>query len=67
MLLDDVEPSSEIEEDRTAATKREPRSWLTIAVRSWPDRPTIRANSPLNQARFVAGLKPRCRPRESLP
>ena len=66
-LFDDVEPSSAIEEDRTAAIKREPRSWLPIAVRSWPYRPTIEANSPLNQVRFVAGLKPRCLPRESLP
>ena len=66
MLLDDVELSSAIEEDRMATIKREPRSWLTIVVRSWPDRPTIGANSPLNQGRFFVGLKPRCRQRESL-
>ena len=46
------------EEDRTAAIKREPRSWLTIAVQSWPDRPTIRANSAPNQSHDTAKLEP---------
>ena len=29
---------------RTAMTKQDLRSWLTIAVRSWPDCPAIRAD-----------------------
>ena len=53
--------------NRTAAIEVKPRSWLTIAVRSWPDRPTIKAFSPLNQGQFVVKLKPQSRQRESLP
>ena len=34
-LLDNVEPSSAIEVERTAMIKREPQSWLTIVPRSW--------------------------------
>ena len=33
---------------RTTMTKQDSRSWLTIAVRSWPDRPAIGADSAPN-------------------
>ena len=44
-----VEPSRSSNGDQTTAIKTEPRSWLTIVVRSWPDRPTIGANSAPNR------------------
>ena len=36
--------------DRTGAIKAEPRSWLTITVRSWPNRYAIVAQSPRDRA-----------------
>ena len=71
-----VEPSRSSNGDRTAAIKTEPRSWLTIAVRSWPDRPTIGANSAPNReprhrqvkghdCRVIMAIKPLPRPHQT--
>ena len=42
------------EEDQTAVIKRGTRSWLTIAIRSWPNRPAIGADSAPNHGTFSA-------------
>ena len=52
---------------QTAWIEDWPRSWLTIAARSWPDRPTIGANSPPNRGWITVELEPRSMPKDPPP